>query len=439
MIESVPELRKEDLQEAARRLADQTVMPLLRKINDGYYYWDKVKYLAPEGMDGKVLWQAVKLQRQLNAKTVTFGRHAFHYTMTERMLALLHEFDVGMGGYHRTQDLIPESDRNFYLSSSIMEEAIASSQMEGASTTRKVAKEMLRKHRKPEDKGQQMIANNYSTMQYLVAHKDDAFSVKSLLEIHKLISSKTLDDKGDEGSIRHDDEVVVMNGITGEIAHVPPSHEEVELLLGELCSFANNDDKDSFVHPVIKSIIIHFMLSYIHPFADGNGRTARSLVYWYLMKKGYWLTEYLSISRIIYRNKAQYEKAFLYTEKDGNDLSYFILFNLEAMWKAYEELKIYLRRKSSERNSVIVFKSISGISMRQSQIIKMIADKPDEVFTAKEIAMRFSVTDKTARTDLQNLVRLKLLEEMPLNNRTVGFVKSDDFESIIERSMSVAK
>ena len=59
------------------------------------------------------------------------------------------------------------------------------------------------------------------------------------------------------------------------------------------------------------------MLAFIHPFVDGNGRTARSLVYWYMMKKGYWLTEYLSISRIIYRNKAQYEKAFLYTEADA--------------------------------------------------------------------------------------------------------------------------
>ncbi len=434
MIENVPELRKKDLQEAVKLLASQKIEPLLRKINDEYAYWDKVKYLAPEGTDSRVLWQTVKLQRMLNAKTIVFGRYTFRFTVTERMLVLLHEFDMNMGGNLGTQNLIPEDDRNFYLVSSIMEEAIASSQMEGASTTRKVAKEMLRKQQKPKDKGQQMIVNNYSTIRYLAEHRQDEFSVSKLLEIHRLISSKTLENHNEEGSIRQDDNVVVMNDITGEIVHIPPRHEEVEQLLKEVCEFANNDNPDDFIHPIIKGMIIHFMIAFIHPFSDGNGRTARSLVYWYLIKKGYWLTEYLSISRIIYKNKNQYEKTFLYTENDNNDLSYFILFNLVTMKKAYEELKSYLQRKISERNSIAAVRLMNGISLRQSYIINIIKDKPDSIITVKEIATRFSVTEKTARTDLQNLVRRGLMEELPLNNRMIGYVKSDDFYNIIEQN-----
>lgn len=434
MIENVPELRKKDLQEAVKLLASQKIEPLLRKINDEYAYWDKVKYLAPEGTDSRVLWQTVKLQRMLNAKTIVFGRYTFRFTVTERMLVLLHEFDMNMGGNLGTQNLIPEDDRNFYLVSSIMEEAIASSQMEGASTTRKVAKEMLRKQQKPKDKGQQMIVNNYSTIRYLAEHRQDEFSVSKLLEIHRLISSKTLENHDEEGSIRQDDNVMVMNDITGEIVHIPPRHEEVEQLLKEVCEFANNDNPDDFIHPIIKGMIIHFMIAFIHPFSDGNGRTARSLVYWYLIKKGYWLTEYLSISRIIYKNKNQYEKTFLYTENDNNDLSYFILFNLVTMKKAYEELKSYLQRKISERNSIAAVRLMNGISLRQSYIINIIKDKPDSIITVKEIATRFSVTEKTARTDLQSLVRRGLMEELPLNNRTIGYVKSDDFYNIIEQN-----
>ncbi len=432
MIEKVPELRKKDMQEAVKLLADQKMMPLLRKINDEYAYWDKVKYLAPDGTDGKVLWQTVKLQRILNAKTVTFGRYVFRFTVTERMLVLLHEFDMNMGGNLGTQNLIPEDDRNFYLVSSIMEEAIASSRMEGASTTRKVAKEMLRKQQRPKDKGQQMIVNNYSTIRYLAEHRQDEFSVKKLLDIHRLISSKTLEKPEEEGNIRQDDNVVVINDITGDIVHVPPQHDEVEQLLEELCHFANNDDPDDFIHPIIKGIIIHFMLAFIHPFSDGNGRTARSLVYWYLIKKGYWLTEYLSISRIIYKNKNRYEKTFLYTENDNYDLSYFILFNLVTMKKAYEELKSYLQRKISERNSITTFTQIEGISLRQSYIVNIIKDKPDSIITVKEIATRFSITEKTARTDLRNLVKRGLMEERPLNNRTIGYIRSDGFYNIIE-------
>ena len=285
MIEHTPKLNKKHFQEAVRLLYNPEISPLMKKINSGYFYWDKVKYLAPAGVDPTVLWQAVKLQRMINAKTIAFGKYNFHFTITEQMLALLHEFDMNIGGSLGTKNLIPENDKNFYLVSSVMEEAIASSQMEGASTTRKVAKEMLRKKLKPKDKSQWMIANNYATIRYLSEHRDDEFTVERLLDIHRYISAGTLENKDDEGSIRQTDDIVVMDGITGDIAHTPPPHEEVAQLLEELCTFASNDSPDDFIHPIIKGIILHFMLAYIHPFADGNGRTARSLVYWYMMKK----------------------------------------------------------------------------------------------------------------------------------------------------------
>lgn len=433
MIEKTPELTKKDLQAAIKLLANGKMTSLLNKINRQYAYWDKVKYMTPDDIDSKVLWQMVKLQRMLNAKHIKFGKYIFHFTITEQMLSLLHNFDMSLGGNIGAECLIPERDKNFYLVSSIMEEAIASSQMEGASTTRKVAKEMLRKQQKPKDKSQQMIVNNYSTIRYIMEHREDNFSVNKLKEIHKYIAYKTLDNPEDEGNIRTDNDIVVMNGITGEIAHTPPPFEEIESLLEDLCAFANNDNENNFIHPIIKGIIIHFIFAFIHPFKDGNGRTARSLIYLYLIKKSYWLTEYLSISRVIYRNKNQYEKAFLYTENDDYDLSYFIQFNLVTMKKAYEELKLYLQRKISERNSIMLFRGVPGINERQAHILKIITEKPNEIFTAKEIAMQFAVTDKTARTDLQGLVRIHLMNEIPLNNRVTGYMRADDFEEVIKQ------
>ena len=437
MIENTPKLTNKHLQEAVKLIYNPDMAKLMKKINSGYYYWDRVKYMAPAGVDPTVLWQAVKLQRMVNAKAVIFGKYKFYFTITEQMLALLHEFDMNIGGSLGTKNLIPDNDKNFYLVSSVMEEAIASSQMEGASTTRKVAKEMLRKKLKPRDKSQLMIANNYATIRYLSEHRQDEFSVERLLEIHRYISSGTLDDKDDEGNIRRTDDIVVMDGITGDIAHTPPPHEEVKQLLEDLCSFANNDSPDNFIHPIIKGIILHFMLAYIHPFADGNGRTARSLVYWYMMKKGYWLTEYLSISRIIYTSKAKYEHAFLYTERDGNDLSYFIQFNLDTMKRAYEELKNYLQRKISERDSILMFKNMKGINQRQAHILKVIAEKGNEILTTKEVATRFNITSPTARADLQNLVRLGFMTEIPLNNKMSGYVRADSFKEKMEQSTKV--
>ena len=428
MIEPAPKLSNNNTQEAVKLLVDPSNKDLFTKIDDNYLYWDKIKYMAPAGIKPEVLWHAVKLRRSVNVVNIQFGKYVFHFTITSKMHALLHEFDLNFGGNLGSNSIIPPKDSNRYLISSIMEEAIASSQMEGASTTRKVAKEMLRKQSKPINKSQQMILNNYFTIRYLVDHKDEEMSVEALKNIHRYISNKTLDDHNDEGQFRTDNNIYVMNSMTGEVAHTPPDVSELENLLEGLCKFANNDDSDPFVHPIIKGIIIHFMLAYFHPFVDGNGRTSRSLVYWYLLKKGYWLTEYLSISRVIYRSKSMYEKSFLYTENDDLDLSYFISYNLITMKKAYDDLKIYLQKKIKEQQDFYTFRSFSNINERQAQIIKILTEKPTSVFTAKELTVRFNISPKTARADLQHLVELGLMKEAPINKRKVGYIKSDDFD-----------
>jgi Fic family protein len=146
------------------------------------------------------------------------------------------------------------------------------------------------------------------------------------------MTENTLDDELDVGLFRYHDNILVLDAITGDIAHMPPPQEELEGLLGDLEMFFNRDG-DRFIHPIIKAIIVHFMLLYIHPFSDGNGRTAHSLFYWYMIKKGYRLIEFMPISRVISKTKRMYEKAFLYTEQDENDLTYFILYHLCAMKK----------------------------------------------------------------------------------------------------------
>jgi Fic family protein len=353
--------------------------------------------------------------------------------ITEEMQKTLHEFDMNLGGNLGTLNIVPEKDHTFYLVSSIMEEAIASSQMEGATTTRKVAKDMLRKGRKPSNKSQQMIFNNYQTIDYIINNKDKDFTLENLLEVHKRISSQTMNDVEDEGAFRKSDDICVMNEITGEIAHIPPSHHELNSLLKNMCDFANNETQEGFIHPIIKSIILHFMLAYIHPFSDGNGRTARSLVYWYLIKQGYWLMQYLSISRIIYKSKPAYEKSFLYTESDDLDLTYFIQYNLKAMNDAFKELKMYLQRKINDAESMHILYNVKDVNERQAKILKILKDLPMSIFTATEISTRFGVDIKTARKDLQCLVDLGFMETRKMaGSKSIGYIRCKDFEERIK-------
>ena len=397
----------------------------ISKINDEYYYWDKIKYMHPKGVKAEDFWAAVKYSRTVSSKAYNFTTCILSLFETNKMQEILHNIDMNFGGSIGSPSIIPDRNRQYYLLSSIMEEAIASSQMEGASTTRKVAKEMLRKQAKPKDKSQQMIVNNYNTIRFLSEHKDVSLTPDFILEIHRQIAEKTLDNVEDEGRFRTNDNIQGVDGITDEVAHDPPSYKYIMESVLELCNFVNEDK--TFIHPIIKAIILHFMISYIHPFVDGNGRTARSLFYWYMLKKGYWLTEYLSISRIIYKSKAQYERAFLYTEHDDFDLGYFVQYNLNVFNKAFEELKLYLDRKSKEQNALLEYR-ISVLNERQIQIVKMLVEKPNEVYTSKELETRFNVSVKTIRTDLEGLVEKGLMETVSLNKRLRGYIRSKNFE-----------
>ncbi|HEY1056658.1 MAG TPA: Fic family protein, partial [Emticicia sp.] len=344
----------------------------------------------------------------------------------------LHQFDMHIGGNLSSNIGIAESDKNKFMISSIIEEAISSSQIEGAVTTRKQAKEMIQKEKKPKNKSEQMILNNFATMRHIVEHKNEEISPEQILFIHQLIANKTLDDPNDEGKFRDNDEVYVINHANSEIVHTPPSNTEIEVLIKELCEFFNKDT-ENFIHPIIKGCIIHFMIGWIHPFVDGNGRTARALFYWYMLKKGYWLTEYLSISRIIKDTKTQYEKAYLYSEIDGNDLGYFITYHIKTMEKAYEALKEYINRKQKEVFQAAKFMKIPGVNDRMAQVLKILNEDGDRVLTAKEIESRFVISNFTARTDLKGLVDLGFVEIVQVNKKKQSFIKSGRFEENLKK------
>jgi Fic family protein len=405
----------------------------IKEINNDYLYWDKIKYKKIDHLDPKQIWSIVKISRAFNYKHLTFGKYHFNHVNTDYIQKILHYFDMNIGGYMGAKSIIPDSDKTRYLVSSIMEEAISSSQIEGANTTRKKAKEMLRKGVKPKNKSEQMIVNNYITIKHITQNRNDDLTPEKLLYIHGLVACDTLDNKAEEGAFRNSNDVHVVNHIDGEIVHTPPNQKEIEILIKDLCNFFNTDSKESFMHPILKGIVIHFMIGYIHPFTDGNGRTARALFYWYLLKKGYWLTEYLSISKIIQDTKNQYEKAYLYTENDTNDLTYFMTYHLKVMDNSFEGLKTYIQLKQKENLQIASFIKIPNVNERQAQLLKIIFDEPESIFTVKEIENRFAISNFTARTDLLGLEKLGFLEIIQVNKVKQNFVRSNNFEPLLAK------
>lgn len=393
-------------------LADPEIQELVAKYNKEYVHWDELRHRKLP-VEAEKLWVLIKSARMMQAKRLEFGEWTFQYVLSGETQRQLHLLDTkGAGNLESGPGGVSVADRKRYIVNSLMEEAIASSQLEGAATTREAAKKMLRQERKPKDYSEKMIVNGYRTMCMIAEMKERSISVEKILEIHREIVRDTLEDTEEEGQFRNNNEIVVADPKDATtIYHVPPDYRKIPPLMEEFSKFASND-QDDFIHPLIKGIILHFLIGYIHPFTDGNGRCARSIFYWYMLSRGYGLFEYMPISRILLYSKGKYAKAYLFTETDGNDLTYFINYNLPAIEKALKDLEEYITRKKQEQNETMqMIEASKQLNLRQADILKNLLEEPDRYFSIAEIKSKYNVAYDTARNDMQYLVEMGDIEK----------------------------
>lgn len=389
-----------------------------------YLHWDKLRHLSPpDGLSSEEWWVRLKFNRRGVAKQLpirTVDGLSMSYQLTDAALKALHRIDQRSGGSIAMDEVVNVGDehaRKQYLVNSLMEEAIRSSQLEGATTGRRAAKELLRTGRPPRDRSERMILNNYNAMLFMRESIGDTLSSERVLELHRILTEGTLDNPDAAGRLQQpgEDRVMVCDRQTGDVLHRPPPADELPARLEALCAFANASPSEDtpFVHPVVRAVILHFWLGYDHPFEDGNGRTARAIFYWYMRTQGYWLTEYLSISRILRNAPSKYSRAYLFTETDEGDVTYFLLYHLSVIERAIDELHAYLKRKMGEIRAVEkAMKGADGLNHRQIALLSHALRHADATYTMAVHAGLHSVTHETARTDLAGLTQRGLLDRV---------------------------
>jgi len=416
-----------------------------------YLHWDKLRHLQPpEGWTSEDYWFTLKIARKNLYKKLPFISKSgmqFQFCMIDSIHRDLHWIDQNAAGrIGMDKPVTNPHTRDTYLVGSLIEEAINSSQLEGASTTRNVAKEMLRQGRKPKDHSEQMIFNNYQAMQFIREYKEEKLTPAMILQLHRILTEATLDDADKAGQYRDaSDDIHVVDASGSVSLHTPPEASGLPERIERLCQFANDLDGKDFIHPVIRAIILHFMIGYDHPFVDGNGRTARALFYWSMANRQYWLMEFISISRIIKQAPAQYGKAYLYTETDDNDLTYFIIHQLEVIKKAINALHEHLAKKAEELYTIE--KRLDGsvlqgqLNPRQLAILRHALDHPNTIYSIQEHQAANKISYQTARTDLLKLSdQFKILSKRKYGNSFVFVAPPDlgqtlaDVEQIYQKA-----
>lgn len=401
-----------------------------------YVHWDKLRRLAPpSGFNSESWWALVKLSRQLQYRTVplsdTSGR-PFVYMLPDAVQRALHDIDSRAHGWLGGPDKVDKgglADERFIIGS-LIDEAISSSQLEGASTTRAVAREMIRRGRRPKDADEQMIVNNYRGISRIREIRGQRLTMPALLELHRTLTADTLDDPTAEGRLQRDTDIRVgVYSPDGDRVHQPPPASALPERLGTMLRFANGDDEadEAFVHPVVRAIVLHFWLAYEHPFLDGNGRTARALFYWCMLRQGYWMFEFISISQWLLKAPVQYARAFLETETDGNDLTYFIVHHMRVIQRSLAAFEDYAKRKVEEVAELEqTLKRTPGLNHRQLALLAHALRHPDAEYTVRSHQTSHSVAHGTARTDLLRLADGGFLEHSRAGRRKSVFFPATD-------------
>ena len=408
-----------------------------------YLHWEPLRHRTPPaGLSSKEWWFALKWRRAsaavqvprlraINGRTLTYTRHARVELGVSRMDRFL------AGPQTLPQAAASPATRDQYLASSLMEEAIHSSLFEGAVSTREAAKDMLRSQREPLNRDERMILNNFRAMERLRDMAAEPLSVEGILELHRILTDATLDDPSQAGRMQQPDEVRVdvVDHRVQRVVHSPPPAEQLPDRMDALVAFANAPDVEDgqYLHPVIRSILLHFQLAYDHPFYDGNGRTARALFYWSMLHRGYWLAEFFSISRLLYRNRRPYELAYQQVESDDQDATYFLIQQLEVLDQAVAELFAYVERKGSAQAVLRRRLADRGdLNHRQLALLDHALRRPNAEYSHDSHATSHRISGVTARADLLDLVDKGWLRAVRSGRRVI-YLPAEDLETRMQQ------
>lgn len=416
--------------------------------------WRKLRYVATEiGVDPTEAWRQVKVHRSSFWQGIDVARPeggSFGVCLVPQTQESLLLIDRGTGvdpvseTQHRTlQKRLLAMHRDGQLLSRgrlqmAMDEAAESSIMEGAATTRRDAVDMLRSGRLPRTQGERMVVNNYLSLQTIKTWLDRPMSIDLLVELQQMLTHGTLDDPTASGRLRYANENVrVVDARTGNVIFEPPHADHLPTLLRSICGFANAEHRGSrFIHPIIKAAIVHFLIGYAHPFVDGNGRTARAAFYWFALRHGYGIFEFLAISEIIRKGFARYPQAYVDSEMDEGDLTYFVLYKLDVIQQSLDRLADHLEQEQERTlRAEKLLRLSDDLNLRQRLLLEHALRHPLTKYTVKSHMNSNGITAVTARTDLDRLVKLRFMTTTK-RNKEVLYLLAPGFEAKLQKKLA---
>ena len=362
-------------------------------------------------------------------------------TLTNEILKYITEIEKNR--YKVSSVKLPGSVASKLRKNSKKKSSYASNKIEGNPLSEKQVDEIIeRDERKHFLRPEQEVRNYFLALQFLEekAGKKEHFSKKLILDVQQYVEmGAPKEKKGLRGAMPPGVLFAVYDLQTGNPDYIPPEYCDIPELLDELVDYVNTTDD----HPLLVAAVVHYQLVTIHPFEDGNGRTARLLSGYILDINGYGfggigsLEEYFAYDINEYYESIQMGLPALYYSGRNNPphpeiwINYFL-----RMVLLYSNKICELSESSSEEE---IIGSLSYLKGREKELLLFLIKKYKGEFSPIEVSREIGVTNKTVINRLSVLVKNGFVEPLMVNQRIRSYELSDftkDNEKTIKKMIS---
>lgn len=381
-------------------------------------YLEKKKIIAKYSLKE---WQKVEKERQNKANSsglIDRNDNPFWFVFSTELLDLISNIERNRGFLAFLK--LPKKFINKLTAEKENKEAYYSSHIEGAVTSLEEALLHLNKPSKKDygDESLQMIINNRDALEYIRKQSGQSFGHEIIYKLHRILVKNTHKKRPITVGKYRKGAIYVVNGQGQVVYEGPPASKVMEMM--DL--YINWVNSNSGIHPLIKAAIVHLHFVQVHPFDDGNGRSARVLSNLYLMKEDYQFINFLSPSDYFDHHRAEYYKAIQNVRVHDNDTTFFILYYLRALVEQMEDVQAEIKKEGKARDikDILSQKEQAQLDKKQIKTLKWMLENPEKM-TTKKYCKLCHCSDETARKDFNQLIEAGIIEKRG-RGRATGYI-----------------
>jgi len=331
------------------------------------------------------------------------------YTITDKILNNISQIMAGREVVEHSK-LIPKWELKLKKEARV-HNAHSSTSIEGNKLTLEQVKALAEnKEVVATEKDKKEVLNYLKTLDSIPEYASKkTTSVKLFLKIHKTVTIGTLRDNKDCGAFRKRQVFVgrrIFDGTSFKeiVEYMPPKTKDVPQLTAEFLDWLNLD-KTKEVNPVISAGIVHYEIARIHPFIDGNGRTARLIASLALYKSGFDHRRFFALDDYYDENRSAYYAALKTVQANKGDITKWLEYFTDGVLYSINKVKDFivkmgLSQKIEEGERI-------ELTQKQVKILERIKEK--DKISNKDLRDMFGVTRQAILKEISKLIDAKLI------------------------------